>query len=60
MSQKMEKNEIHEGDRVLVFIAKMFTRKGWKSEKNRQGPFIVRSLYPKGIVELQNEKKHVL
>ena len=33
MSQKMEKNEIHEGDRVLAFNAKKITRKGWKSEK---------------------------
>jgi hypothetical protein len=59
MSQKMEKNEIHEGDRVLAFNAKRFTRKGSKSEKNWQGPFIERSLYSKGIVELQNEKKNM-
>ena len=50
----MKKNEIHEGDRVLVLHAK-----DGKAKKNRQGPFIVRSLYPKGIVELQNEKKNM-
>ena len=55
MSHKMEK-KIYEGDMVLGFNAKRFTRKGSKSEKNWQGPFIERSLYPKGIVELQNEK----
>jgi hypothetical protein len=28
----MEKNEIHEGDRVLVFIAKKVYTQRWKSE----------------------------
>jgi predicted transcriptional regulator YheO len=41
-------------------LQKRLHAKDGKAKKNRQGPFIVRSLYPKGIVELQNEKKHVL
>ena len=43
-----------------LLMQKSLHAKDGKAKKNLQGPFIVRSLYPKRTVELQNEKNHVL
>ena len=40
-----------------LLMQKSLHAKDGKAKKNLQGPFIVRSLYPKRIIELQNEKK---
>jgi hypothetical protein len=40
------------GTGFWFLMQKSLHAKDGKAKKNRQGPFIVRSLYPKGIVEL--------